>query len=90
MTRSRSPFRFVPSPKAGHYSVWRGEELIGYVSREIYQIHGGTIPSGWRAEPIDVGDGALSLTLRRTGLRRQTTREAAARALWFDYQRHKR
>jgi hypothetical protein len=82
MTKKSSPFRFVSSSKRGEYSVWRGDEMIGYVSRNVYRLHGKTYPSGW----MPATPGRLELVYARA----LQTRQDAARVLWDRYQAGKR
>lgn len=69
-----SPFRFVTSNRSGHYSVWRGEEHVGYVAKIEHTIvdRGATLKvSAWRPTTVD-----------RRDLAAEKTRDAAARVLW--------
>jgi hypothetical protein len=69
-----SPFRFVTSSRAGQYSVWRGDQQLGYVTKIVHTVvdRGLTRTAfGWRPSTPD-----------RKDLTAEPTREAAARALW--------
>jgi hypothetical protein len=71
-----SPFRFVSSNRSGQYSVWRGEEQIGYVTKIVHR-HVGLTRSAVAWTPS---------TLDRRDLATAKTRPAAARALWIAHQ----
>ena len=69
-----SPFRFVTSSRAGQYSVWRGDEQVGYVTKVVHTVvHRGLTRTkfGWTPSTPD-----------RRDLATEPTRDAAARALW--------
>jgi hypothetical protein len=82
MTTSTSPFRFLSSRTPGQYSVWRGDQPIGYVTKVVHRIYDRgvtkTVTAGWTPSTIDRADLAI-----------ETTREAAAKALWAFYQKHR-
>ena len=71
-----SPFRFVSSRAQGQYSVWRGDQHIGYVTKVVHRIFDRgmtkTVAAGWTPSTA-TEDLAL-----------EKTREAAAQALWKD------
>ena len=74
-----SAFRFVSSRTDGQYSVWRGDQHLGYVTKVVHRIFDGrttkTVVGGWTpSTPTE--DLAL-----------EKTREAAANALWRDHNR---
>jgi len=74
-----SPFRFVTSSKSGQYSVWRGDQHIGYVTKIEHRIFDRgmtkTVTAGWTPSTA-----AEDLTLEKT-------RESAAQALWKEHNR---
>lgn len=78
MSRS-SPFRFVAGTKSGHYSVWRGDLHVGYVTKNVYRItdRGVTRTSHTWTPSLFGGPDLPS----------EKTRDAAAIALWRDRQR---
>lgn len=80
---SRSPFRYVPSMQRSQYSVWRGDERVGYVAK-ISHRHTDrgvtrTIVAGWRPS-----------TAAGIDLPVASTRQAATQALWAAHQREVR
>jgi hypothetical protein len=70
-----SPFRFLGSGRRGQYGVWRGEQHLGHVTKIVHHISDRgvtrTIVAGWTPSTPD-----------RRDLATETTREAAAKALW--------
>ena len=74
-----SPFRFLTSRRQGQYSVRRGEEHIGYVTKIVHRISERgvtrTIIAGWAPSTLSGVDLAI-----------ESTREAAARVLWYRHQ----
>ncbi len=76
---SRSVFRFLTSARRSQYSVQRGDVPIGHVTKIVHRhTERGvtrTIVAGWTPSTPDGRD-----------LATERTREAAARALWSDYQ----
>ena len=75
-----SVFRFLQSARRSQYSVWRGEEHIGHVTKIVHRVteRGATrtIVSGWTPSTVD-----------RRDLATEATRELAARELWAVHQR---
>ena len=75
-----SVFRFVRSNRRSQYGVWRGEERIGFVTKIVHRHTDRgitrTIVTGWTPS-----------TLNGSDLATERTREAAASALWFLYQK---
>jgi hypothetical protein len=74
-----SAFRFVSSRTDGQYSVWRGDQHLGYVTKVVHRIFDGrttkTVVGGWTP-----GTPTEDLAI-------QKTREAAALALWRGHKR---
>lgn len=69
-----STFRFVTSNRSGQYSVWRGDDQVGYVTKIVHTVNlrGMTrTVFAWRPSLVS-----------GTDLAAEKTREAAARALW--------
>ena len=75
MTKKRSEYRFVSGKTRGSYSVWRGEQWLGHVTKQVHRHteRGATttVVSGWR--PSDSSGRDLAI---------EPTREVAAQALW--------
>ena len=75
-----SVFRFVPSNRRSQYSVWRGEEQLGFATKIVHrhtdQGVTRTIVTGWTPSPPSGRD-----------LATEKTREEAARALWSEHQK---
>ena len=72
------PFRFVPSSRTGQYSVWRGDERVGHVTKIVHRVteRGLTRTKfGW-----------MPSTLGGADLATEGSREAAARVLWYLHQ----
>lgn len=68
-----SAFRFVTSSKRGQYSVWRGDEHVGYVTKVTHRITDRGVTrtfSSWIA------------STNGRDLPSEKTRDEAARALW--------
>jgi hypothetical protein len=76
-----SPFRFVSSRASGQYSVWRGEEHIGWVAKIVHRISDRgvtkTIVAGWIPKEHTA---SADLPIEKT-------RDAAANALWREHLR---
>ncbi|HSX23297.1 MAG TPA: hypothetical protein VLE97_11040 [Gaiellaceae bacterium] len=74
MAKSSSPFRFVSSNRTGQYSVWRGDEQVGYITKAVHTLNlRGMTRTVFAWTPT---------TADRRDLAVERTREAAARALW--------
>lgn len=76
----RTVFRFVRSNRRSQYSVWRGDERVGFVTK-IVHLHtdrgvARTIVAGWMPSTID-----------GTDLATEKTREAATKTLWSSHQK---
>jgi len=74
MKAARSAFRFVAGNRSGQYSVWRGDQHLGHVTKIVHRISDRgvtrTISAGWTPSSPYGSDLATELT-----------REAAAKAL---------
>ena len=72
---SKSVYRFLSGGRSGCYSVWRGDQHLGYVTRIAHRITdrgvSKTVVAGWTPS-----------TPARTDLTIAATRTAAAKALW--------
>jgi hypothetical protein len=74
-----SSFRFLTSARRSQYSVWRGDEHLGHVTKIVHRVFDRgvtrTAVSGW-----------VPSTPARTDLAAVPTREEAARVLWATHQ----